>query len=242
MSSFENIARRTPVNREAALALVPTEAVIFRYGDRARSATPFPITTLPLPRVSQWGTVFEDLTGRVFGRLTVIGRLYDPAFINGKKVRWVVRCTCGYYETRRNRAIKKLTEEQQMCSQCEALERRKFISAHGTYDERRERAGKYHPKHQTTDESEPSVIKFEVPHLLAVTERTTPRFYKKTPIPPALRWRVWERDDFRCQMCGTRKHLSIDHIIPESLGGLMVIENLQTLCTPYNSKKGAKSV
>ncbi len=62
--------------------------------------------------------------------------------------------------------------------------------------------------------------------------------YTKWPVPPALRWEVWERDDFRCQHCGARRFLEVDHIIPESRGGEMVVENLQTLCRPCNLKKG----
>ena len=233
MYSFEDIAIRVPVNKEAAFALIPSEGVVLRYGHRVRSATPFPITTVPLPKVDKWGTPLENLTGQVFGRLTVVGRLHDLNWENGKKIQWVVKCTCGYYETRRNGSIRKLTTEQSMCSQCEALERRKFISAHGSYDERRERAGKYHPRHENKSNQ-------LIPTILIEAQPDTPRFYTKTPIPPEIRWRVWERDNFTCLHCKSRKHLSVDHIIAESKGGLMVLDNLQTLCRRCNSKKGAR--
>lgn len=62
----------------------------------------------------------------------------------------------------------------------------------------------------------------------------------KASIPTDLRWAVWERDDFRCRHCGTRRRLSIDHIIPESQGGPTELDNLQTLCMPCNSRKGAR--
>jgi hypothetical protein len=62
----------------------------------------------------------------------------------------------------------------------------------------------------------------------------------KAPIPAELRWQVWERDNFTCQMCGARSHLAVDHIHPESKGGLLDLDNLQTLCTRCNSRKGAK--
>lgn len=64
--------------------------------------------------------------------------------------------------------------------------------------------------------------------------------YFKKPIPAELRWAVWERDNFTCVQCGTRQNLSIDHIIPESKGGPMTLDNLQTLCSPCNRRKGAK--
>lgn len=63
---------------------------------------------------------------------------------------------------------------------------------------------------------------------------------RKAPIPADVRWLVWERDNFTCQKCGSRKNLSIDHIIPESKGGEATMENCQTLCKTCNSSKGAR--
>jgi hypothetical protein len=62
--------------------------------------------------------------------------------------------------------------------------------------------------------------------------------FRKQLIPVPLRWQVWERDNFTCVHCGTRRNLSIDHIKPESVGGTLEIANLQTLCRPCNSRKG----
>ena len=59
-------------------------------------------------------------------------------------------------------------------------------------------------------------------------------------IPEKLRWDVYERDNFTCVKCGTRRYLSIDHIIPKSKGGKTTLENCQTLCRHCNSKKGEK--
>ncbi len=63
----------------------------------------------------------------------------------------------------------------------------------------------------------------------------------KAQIPSALRWAIWERDNFTCQMCGSRTNLSIDHIIPESKGGTLEADNLQTLCCRCNSSKGNRA-
>lgn len=63
---------------------------------------------------------------------------------------------------------------------------------------------------------------------------------KKEPIPPDIRWAVWERDNFTCKHCGSRKNLTVDHIVPESKGGKMTMENAQTLCKSCNSRKGAR--
>lgn len=40
--------------------------------------------------------------------------------------------------------------------------------------------------------------------------------------------------------CGTRNHLSIDHIEPFSRGGAHHESNFQTLCRSCNSRKGVK--
>jgi 5-methylcytosine-specific restriction endonuclease McrA len=66
----------------------------------------------------------------------------------------------------------------------------------------------------------------------------TPR--PKCVIPKTLRWEVFKRDDFHCKHCGTRDNLSVDHIHPESAGGTLELDNLQTLCRACNSRKGAR--
>jgi 5-methylcytosine-specific restriction endonuclease McrA len=60
----------------------------------------------------------------------------------------------------------------------------------------------------------------------------------KLPIPEEVRWDVWERDNFTCQVCQQRRFLTIDHVIPESAGGTLDPSNLQTLCRSCNSRKG----
>lgn len=66
----------------------------------------------------------------------------------------------------------------------------------------------------------------------------------KQPIPKALRMRVFQRDGLGCLRCGSDDPdaLRADHIIPESKGGLMTLDNLQTLCAPCNSWKGVKTI
>lgn len=50
---------------------------------------------------------------------------------------------------------------------------------------------------------------------------------------------ILARDGFRCQYCGSAHHLTIDHIIPRSRGGLTSWENVITSCAPCNVRKGA---
>ena len=74
--------------------------------------------------------------------------------------------------------------------------------------------------------------------LLAPAVSEIKRTSQKEPIPPEIRWAVWERDNFTCQHCGVRRDLSIDHRVPESRGGGIEMDNLQTLCSKCNSSKG----
>lgn len=64
--------------------------------------------------------------------------------------------------------------------------------------------------------------------------------YKKKTIPQWLRWQVFERDEFRCVKCKTHKDLRADHVVAEIKGGPMTLANLQTLCAPCNTAKGAR--
>lgn len=43
----------------------------------------------------------------------------------------------------------------------------------------------------------------------------------------------------RCARCGTTKNITKDHIVSIAAGGSDGIENLQPLCGPCNSSKGA---
>lgn len=61
----------------------------------------------------------------------------------------------------------------------------------------------------------------------------------KSKIYHVLRRKVLERDKYRCVECGTHIDLSIDHIHPESKGGGLAMDNLQTLCRSCNIRKGA---
>lgn len=64
--------------------------------------------------------------------------------------------------------------------------------------------------------------------------------YSKKKIGHELRRKVFERDAYRCIHCGDHHDLSVDHIHPESKGGTLDMDNLQTLCRPCNSRKGTK--
>jgi 5-methylcytosine-specific restriction endonuclease McrA len=58
------------------------------------------------------------------------------------------------------------------------------------------------------------------------------------------RQRVFVRDKFRCQYCGTKyspNKLTLDHVMPKSRGGEDVPENLVAACKPCNNKKADRT-
>ena len=55
------------------------------------------------------------------------------------------------------------------------------------------------------------------------------------------RQNVFKRDGFACQYCGTRKDLTLDHVIPRSKGGKSTWNNLVTACKRCNTRKGDNS-
>ena len=65
---------------------------------------------------------------------------------------------------------------------------------------------------------------------------------KRKSIPIKLRAEVFRRDNHTCLKCGAEDGLSIDHILPVSRGGQNTIDNLQTLCMPYNISKGVTTI
>lgn len=52
------------------------------------------------------------------------------------------------------------------------------------------------------------------------------------------RQNVFKRDNFECQYCGTKRDLTLDHIIPTSRGGQHTWLNLVTACKSCNARKG----
>ncbi len=52
------------------------------------------------------------------------------------------------------------------------------------------------------------------------------------------RQNIFKRDNSECQYCGTRKDLTLDHVIPSSRGGAHSWLNLATACKRCNAKKG----
>ena len=67
--------------------------------------------------------------------------------------------------------------------------------------------------------------------------------YVRVPYKRILlsRKNVLRRDAYRCQYCGKRDNLTVDHVFPKSRGGKDTWENLVAACTPCNNRKGNRT-
>jgi len=64
---------------------------------------------------------------------------------------------------------------------------------------------------------------------------------QRVKVMPALRWQVFQRDNWTCLSCGRGSNdaviLHVDHIVPRSRGGQDALANYQTLCHLCNIGK-----
>ena len=90
------------------------------------------------------------------------------------------------------------------------------------------------------NESESITLPKDVPKRIVNADKT---HKTKRDINLRLRFKVMQRDNFKCCMCGASPaknpsvELQIDHIIPWAKGGETTIDNLQTLCSKCNLGK-----
>jgi 5-methylcytosine-specific restriction endonuclease McrA len=93
----------------------------------------------------------------------------------------------------------------------------------------------------TLDTNEESVGQSISQELLSRAKEAAEQRIK---VMPAIRWQVFQRDNWRCVSCGRGSQddiiLHVDHIVPRSKGGKDVLQNYQTLCHICNLGKSNK--
>jgi len=83
----------------------------------------------------------------------------------------------------------------------------------------------------------PSLI-IDVPKHIRLKITSIERTWK---VPPVNRREILRRDHHSCQYCGSRKRLTLDHVIPRSRGGSHTWDNVVTACERCNSRKGDRT-
>lgn len=113
--AWDKVISSAPLNKDAAIARdgggTSWEPEKKPHSAFIRSHAPIPVK----PRDRTW---MVDLTGLKVGKLTVLGVADFP----GRKqtAAWVVRCVCGYYETRKAKTLRCPTyAERAACSECD---------------------------------------------------------------------------------------------------------------------------
>lgn len=121
-----------PINKLAQAVLKP-QHIDDRFETRnhelgrSESETPFPVRKLT--RRELGNRELKDLTGAKFGRMIVVGYYAD-------KPRWVLRCACGTYALRSNKALRNAVGRyaRMACSGCMAdakLKRNDYVRRTG---------------------------------------------------------------------------------------------------------------
>jgi hypothetical protein len=120
MSDLNRIMTSKPVN--ATTGRVMGQGVHWKPAKVEQASSWQERSDAPLPTIVFKGDTENDLTGQRFGRLCVAGPSAQWKS-TAKGVAWVVRCDCGYFETRRTKSLKAgVGDAASMCSHCAVLE------------------------------------------------------------------------------------------------------------------------
>lgn len=127
------------------------------------------------------------------------------------------------------------------CKRCDNKKTKKFIQ--DNKESRRRSDQEYYKKNKERINATSKAWKAANPEALRVYRNT--RRAKKIGNGgnlTASEWRMIKASWLnRCASCGTKEKISLDHIVPISLGGPHSQENVQPLCGSCNSSKGAKA-
>jgi len=81
-------------------------------------------------------------------------------------------------------------------------------------------------------------ITLTVPEHIRLKTGGKERIWK---ISPVNRREVLRRDGHTCQYCGSKKRLTLDHVMPRSKGGQHSWDNVVAACAPCNSYKADRT-
>ncbi len=76
------------------------------------------------------------------------------------------------------------------------------------------------------------------PSVMQLKKYANVKFRKLVP----SRTNIFKRDNNSCLYCGSKRSLTLDHVIPRSKGGSNSWTNLATACGPCNHSKGDMSL
>lgn len=85
-----------------------------------------------------------------------------------------------------------------------------------------------------------NTVKIAIPTVVRLLRLVRSIYRNKVPFSKRT---VLIRDEYRCQYCGTetKRHLTLDHIVPKSRGGKTTFENCVGACSKCNSIKNNRT-
>lgn len=103
-----------PINGTAARVMARGESFEFTENEYISDSC-MPLPTREITPEMLLNSSFTDLTGKVFGRFTVIGLSIS------RDSKWVCRCVCGTYILRKVKGLKDGGAANSPCNQCYRL-------------------------------------------------------------------------------------------------------------------------
>jgi len=113
---FFNNPRR-PINKTAAIVLY-SEGEHFNSIKKIRQKH----WDTPPPMKKYHGPKEKNMCGKKFGRFLVVGYFGTSSGKASRRALWVVRCSCGSYETRSSKSITNPSNTNDCCDNCRQLE------------------------------------------------------------------------------------------------------------------------
>jgi 5-methylcytosine-specific restriction endonuclease McrA len=80
-------------------------------------------------------------------------------------------------------------------------------------------------------------VEIRIPSVVVLRE-----FVKPARSTAFTRFNLFLRDEFTCQYCGARDHMTFDHVLPRSKGGRTTWDNVVAACGPCNLRKGSRTL
>jgi hypothetical protein len=115
ITAWDKVISSSPLNKDAAIA---RDGGGTSWTPERALESSFVRSHAPMPMKAPDHTWRINLTGTKVGKLTVLGVADFPARKSGAA--WVVRCVCGYYETRKAKTLRDpVYAERAACSECE---------------------------------------------------------------------------------------------------------------------------
>lgn len=113
-----DIHARSPVNKMAAVVTgVGVSYCPDKRGCKGLLHSAGPIEMRPITASERCNPTFVDCTGRAVGRLRCVGMIDPRTGYYG----WLMRCACGRYTNRRQKAILNPCNKSDCCQECQQL-------------------------------------------------------------------------------------------------------------------------